>query len=258
MDSNPSNERVTLFKQYRQNQELSKLDKQAMYNYDYFVSYASTEFKRRLDTAIQIAQWIVERYSKNIKILDVGCGIGHYLIALDKLGVKQLYGVDISPEAIFAANKKVEARLAVVDIDREKLPYRDNFFDVVWFAHVIEHLQNPVHILHEIRRTMKKKGALLLATENAEPISVWLRGYRGSPEHTPQYDHYRLYTIEEIAKMLESTGFVIKSKEIQVHDDPIQVLLDSPWANTQLKNFVTMLSQEIGLASCFFIIAEKS
>jgi len=52
------------------------------------------------------------------------------------------------------------------DLNKEKLPYPDNQFDIIIFTEVIEHIYNPGFVLKEINRILKPKGKLYLSTPN--------------------------------------------------------------------------------------------
>ncbi len=94
------------------------------------------------------------------KILDVGTGTGANLRMLRDLGFDQVTGVDQSPEAIrFCAEKglgKVQPGNACA------LPFPDRQFDLVLATDVIEHVDDDLAALREIRRVAKPGGHLLL------------------------------------------------------------------------------------------------
>lgn len=79
-----------------------------------------------------------------ISILEVGSGAGKYFTTLKG---KNVIHFDISRNA---------AHLESVG-DVEKLPFRDNSFDVIYVAQVLEHCGCPLKVLEELRRVSKKK-----------------------------------------------------------------------------------------------------
>lgn len=95
-------------------------------------------------------------------ILDMGCGEGS---RLNKLSGKKKIGVDISSTAIKIAKKKYpELNFFVYDL--EKLPLKDESFDLVYSAYVLEHLSNPEKVLAEAIRLVSKNGFLVLIAPN--------------------------------------------------------------------------------------------
>ena len=95
------------------------------------------------------------RIGKGAKILDIGCGRGTLAHYLDPEVC--LYGIDISEKAISEAGK-VYKQADVVDLNSEKLPYEDNFFDLAITLDVIEHVFDPLFFLKEIHRVLKSGG----------------------------------------------------------------------------------------------------
>lgn len=103
---------------------------------------------------------------KNSEILDFGVGWGRIIrFFMKDVDVTRLHGVDTSAEYLGAARDTgVPGQLHQID-PLGRLPYSDNFFDLVYAYSVFTHLPENVadHWLAEIARTLKP-GALLVAT----------------------------------------------------------------------------------------------
>lgn len=101
------------------------------------------------------------------KILDVGCGCGDLCVLMSKLTNKKVYGVDISPHAVklatqIAKKDKVTCEFKQSDVE-SRIPYPDEFFDMVICTQVLEHTPNPEVALTEIKRVLKKDGTLFIS-----------------------------------------------------------------------------------------------
>lgn len=114
------------------------------------------------------------------RILNVGCG-------------HETYGTDF----VDAYPSRPEVKKC--NIDEEKLPYKDETFDIVYSKNVFEHLRKPGFALEEMVRVLKKGGKLILITDNAN-YWVWavgrthLGGYEENPEGGKEDKHFSLFT----------------------------------------------------------------
>jgi len=103
------------------------------------------------------------------KILDVGCGTGDTVLELaKKVGPNgKAVGIDLSPEGITKAKQKAaeqglekvtEFRVA----DAEKLPFQDNYFDVVISECVVCLAPDKRKALSEKTRVLKHGGKIVM------------------------------------------------------------------------------------------------
>jgi 2-polyprenyl-3-methyl-5-hydroxy-6-metoxy-1,4-benzoquinol methylase len=90
-------------------------------------------------------------------ILDIGCNDGGLGRLLQQKGIV-VYGCDVVRELVEIAKcKGVMAKVCPV----EKLDYKDNMFDVVVLAEVLEHLFDPNEALKQISRVLKPNGTFV-------------------------------------------------------------------------------------------------
>ncbi len=92
--------------------------------------------------------------SNRSRILDIGCGTGANLEMLSRFGEAE--GVDVSTEALaFCRERGLQN---VRQGEAEHLPYEDGSFDVVTALDVVEHLDDDVEGLREMRRVLRTGG----------------------------------------------------------------------------------------------------
>jgi 2-polyprenyl-3-methyl-5-hydroxy-6-metoxy-1,4-benzoquinol methylase len=156
---------------------------------------------------------IIELIGENKVVLDIGCGIGEIGELLIK-NKNKVYGVDISPTAA----KKAEKRGLIVkcgDIEKERIPFKNNYFDIVLAAEVIEHIFDTDEFLKEIRKKLKKKGELIITTPNLATLGrrlLLLLGENPLVETgLTKYSagHIRYFVKNSLFKLLESHRFKI-------------------------------------------------
>lgn len=159
-------------------------------------------------------------------LLDVGCGVGNIAVELQKYGF-EVFGIDFSSVAINQAHESgVNAK--VCDVDREGIPFDNDYFDVIWAGDVIEHVYDPIFLLKEVFRTLKPKGVLLLTTPNVMTIKQRLIiAITGRSPQTQTYrrwksfKHHTLFSRELLEFMVNGAG----------------LKLNRLWARTKLPGF---------------------
>lgn len=137
------------------------------------------------------------------KVLDLGCGTGEFLNALQKLGC-ETWGVDLDKRAIGRAktyfNLKnlyamgLEEFFALSDLPK---------FDIITLFEVIEHIQNPKEVISGIKNILKRKGLLVLSTPSRNRVLV------NATEMDFPYHHLSRWDETAIRNLLENNGFVI-------------------------------------------------
>lgn len=111
----------------------------------------------------------VEEYltRKKVKrVLDVGCGNGRHIKFFAEQGF-DVFGIDISKEAIDLAGVWLKSENLKADLKvgtSEKLPYEDEYFDIVLLDGVLDHIKfsNAKKTIEEVKRVLAPKGYLFL------------------------------------------------------------------------------------------------
>lgn len=94
--------------------------------------------------------------SKDVKVLDFGCGRGEMVSSLDSLGY-DAYGCDIKPVWEQLPDSP-GGKLSLISMRPYRLPFEDDTFDVVFSTSVLEHAQNKEKCFREIHRVLKVDG----------------------------------------------------------------------------------------------------
>lgn len=112
------------------------------------------------------------------KILDVGCADGVFSnVILKSTKAKKLIGLDVVKTSIAWAKKhwKNEKRMKFIVGDAHKLPFEKESFDAVFCLEALEHVADPMQVLKEFKRVMKKDGygVFLVPSDNNLFKLVW-------------------------------------------------------------------------------------
>lgn len=189
---------------------------------EHLLSDSYNDHKKRYEKDLEI----IRNNFKGGRVLDIGSSPYHLLYCLKSLGIDAV-GIDIDPKQLKGFADRHKLLVKKCDIETEKMPFGNNTFDFIIFTEIFEHLRiNPILVLREINRVLKKGGTLFLTTPNLYAIhkifmfnlgisindaynefnKLEIYGYMG---------HIREYSTKEIRKFLENTGFKLENVTYQ-------------------------------------------
>lgn len=176
-------------------------------------------------------KFLLNRIGKNIenkRLLDVGSGLMH-LAMITSLSGAETFTIDAGNigknNSSITARKKLNIDLTerakkfriktfTADVQNEKLPFEDNYFDYVILAEVIEHFWcSPLFCLKEIKRVLKKDGILIVTTPNVVNLTNRLKFLFGKNVFTdiktviedPIYSfHHQEYTLKNLLDLFSA------------------------------------------------------
>jgi SAM-dependent methyltransferase len=124
------------------------------------------------------------------EILDFGCAIGAYCLALSELGFA-CTGVDVNPAYVDRARARgVDAQLVK---EGQPAPFPDGSFDTVLLFEVLEHVPNYEQVLREASRLATK--SVLITVPNCAGVEA-LEGSGVMFDHMLDQDHVNFFTRE--------------------------------------------------------------
>lgn len=140
---------------------------------------------------------------KGKKVLDVGCATGMLLNYLKQKGAS-VYGVEICTESCRYAY--TEYNITLYNGTLENAHYESNFFDIVHFSHLIEHVEDPISFMKEIYRITKKDGYILITTPRED--SIWAKIF-GLKWRSLIPDHLTLFGRQHLISLISISGFKV-------------------------------------------------
>jgi 2-polyprenyl-3-methyl-5-hydroxy-6-metoxy-1,4-benzoquinol methylase len=146
----------------------------------------------------------IEVYERKSRILDIGCGGGKFLRSLSRKNW-EIHGTEISETAARNAASISGANVFVGKL--KKARFKKNYFDVITLWHTFEHIPNPLEILEEIYRILKKDGLLVIAVPNIESFQSKIAKEKWYHLDVPY--HYNHYSPETLRKIIEKANFKV-------------------------------------------------
>lgn len=111
---------------------------------------------------------ILDKVLKDITVsrcLDIGFGTGVDLSSVKKhFPEAELFGLDINKNSDIPSSLNLQS--FIIDIEKEKFPFPDNYFDLIIANQVFEHTKEIFWLNHETFRCLKTGGILFLGVPN--------------------------------------------------------------------------------------------
>ena len=164
--------------------------------------------KRRLYTEQVLSEYLkTKKKDKAQNLLDLGCGDGNHLSYLSHYAT-EIYGSDYNLLRLARARVSFpQACLYLANV--LDYPSRENFFEIVVFNHVLEHIREDEAALVQIYRMIQPGGFFLLGIPN-EGAAWWQLAYRLQPHMLRDTDHVQFYTAGGIRAKMDKAGFQVQ------------------------------------------------
>jgi SAM-dependent methyltransferase len=128
------------------------------------------------------------------RILDAGCGSGRNMLELARFG--SVTGIELSDTSVELARKRGVGEVLAGSV--LEMPFADASFDLAVSLDVIEHLEDDLAAMRELRRTVAPGGVLLVTV----PAYQWLWSGHDVINH-----HHRRYTRRTLQRVAEQAGW---------------------------------------------------
>jgi demethylmenaquinone methyltransferase/2-methoxy-6-polyprenyl-1,4-benzoquinol methylase len=114
------------------------------------------------------------------RVLDICCGTGDLMLALESRGSARVYGSDFCHPMLVAAQQKIERgrhRSTLFEADALDLPLADASLDLVTVAFGFRNLANYQHGFEELRRLLRPGGLAAILEFSTPPNAFLARLY---------------------------------------------------------------------------------
>jgi len=170
----------------------------------YVADEHGSEILARLNRAPRFTKWMADTIRPYLgeHVLEIGAGIGNLTA---NLAPRQVYWAsDINPQYLDRLRKLEQTRpyLRVQYTDAAAgATYPEDHFDTVICLNVVEHLEDDVNALRNIRGSLRKDGRAIVLVPNGP-------GLYGSLDRV--LGHYRRYTRKQLQDVCERAGFRVE------------------------------------------------
>jgi 2-polyprenyl-3-methyl-5-hydroxy-6-metoxy-1,4-benzoquinol methylase len=187
------------------------------YKHQWGSQYGNLFFKRakgylrEMESSKATAKIILPFIVEDSRILDAGCGVGHYLRSILKISKKKFsyHGIDITQKYINLANKinwGIETNFKKMNIENTKL--KKKHFDISFCSNVLLHINNPGLAIQNLIKSTKKVVILRTLVSEKDYITKEvinqknLMNYKKSvdPKNFLYYNSFSKKTIEKWVK----------------------------------------------------------
>ncbi len=151
------------------------------------------------------------------KIIDIGCGNGAFASIVKQNNQAEVWGIELMEE---------EAKIAESVLDKvyigpcedfiQSLP--NNYFDVIYFNDVLEHLVDPYSVLDNLKCKLTKNGVIISSIPNVRFYRtfskvVFAKDWKYDEYGIMDKTHLRFFTGKSIKRMYNDLGYEIITHE---------------------------------------------
>lgn len=182
--------------------------RKTLYN-KYYQTQSGRRSEREINDKLKQDSWhfqqeiipLLPKVVSQPNIIDIGCGFGSLVHALQQQGYQKVRGIDLSPDQVAEAEKIGIKGVEQADLI-EYLKKHPNTFDVIIGIDIIEHFSKDelVEILEIIQLGLCSKGIAVFRTPNADALfsSLYMFG---------DFTHETILNNSSAEQLFHSTGF---------------------------------------------------
>ena len=140
-------------------------------------------------------------FDKDSSILDVGCGSGQFLRILEKMGFKNLHGIDVF------TNKNNGTKIKITESTLESYD-TELKFDLIFLKDSFEHMDNQLKNLNHLKTLLNGENAKIIISIPIKNDIYEIYGSNWYDIDAPR--HFYIHTLKSFKILLNDSGFEIE------------------------------------------------
>ena len=142
----------------------------------------------------------MDLYSQDSRLLEIGCASGYFLCEV-KEHVKSVTGVELTKDYVkFARGKELDVRESLDEIP-------DNSCDLIFMFHVLEHIDDPIHFLKELKKKLSPTGKLIIEVPNVDDVLVSVYKIKNHLDFYWEIAHNYYFSKPSLKRVLDKAGY---------------------------------------------------
>jgi ubiquinone/menaquinone biosynthesis C-methylase UbiE len=171
-------------------------------------AYSDKYVQKNVENSV-LPDWIKQYLSAHTNIVDLGCGDGPFIFALNNfLSTIKITGIDISERRICSLKKKFKKyKFFCEDVSNTSL--KSESYNFVYCSQVIEHVPDDKKLVKEINRILSKEGFLYVSSVIKKPCAIYKYRNKGKfvLDPTPEREYK---TEEEFFGLFNGLNLIFK------------------------------------------------
>lgn len=185
------------------------------YEKTYRSAYDNQDAKGLWESSLPEAKRRVSRFmdlfSTDSKLLEIGCASGYFLFEA-KEHVKSVTGVELTKDYVkYGREKGLDVRESLNDVP-------DNYYDIIFMFHVLEHIDDPIYFLQDLKKKLSPTGKLIIEVPNVEDVLVSVYRIKNHLDFYWEIAHNYYFSKISLKHVLDQAGYQSVIYPLQRYD----------------------------------------
>jgi SAM-dependent methyltransferase len=153
----------------------------------------------------------IDLFLPDTRVLEIGCASGYFLFEVEEK-VKSATGVELTKEyVLFARGRGLNVRESLDEIPAGSC-------DLIFMFHVLEHIDDPIHFLKELKKKLSPSGKLIIEVPNVEDVLVSVYKIEDHLDFYWEIAHNYYFSKTTLKRVLDTAGFQSMIYPLQRYD----------------------------------------